>query len=90
MILFEYKKKGGKLIGVSFEYQKYRFSNVCIYGDFFIFPEENLQDLEKSLEGKSLAETFSIIEDFFSTNIKTYGIEKEDLMEIFKRAINEM
>lgn len=89
MGLIEYKKKGGKLIGVSFEYQKNRFSNVSIYGDFFIFPEENLHILEKAIEGKNLMELLSIVEDFFTSDIKAYGIEKEDLYEIFKRAVNE-
>jgi lipoate-protein ligase A len=89
MTISEYKRMGGKLIGISFNYNGGIFSDVIIYGDFFIFPEESIDSLEKSLEGKSLSEVLSCIEDFFSSDVEFYGITKEDLAEAFMRAINE-
>ncbi|NYT13113.1 MAG: lipoate--protein ligase family protein [Candidatus Methanofastidiosa archaeon] len=89
MTIFEYKPLGGKLIGISFNYMNGLFSDVMIYGDFFVFPEESIEDLERTIEGKNLSELLGIIENFFSSDVEVYGIRKEDLEEAFKRAINE-
>lgn len=89
MDIFEYKRQGGKLIGVSFNYEKGVFSHVRIYGDFFVFPVEEIDNLEESINGKSLPELLDLIEDFFSSGVRVYGITSEDLKEGFKRAINE-
>ncbi|MFA7690527.1 MAG: lipoate protein ligase C-terminal domain-containing protein [Methanofastidiosum sp.] len=89
MNIFEHKRQGGKVIGVSFNYKNDIFSEVRIYGDFFVFPEEGIDNLEKSINQKSLSELLQLIEDFFSSDIIFYGINKEDLQEVFKRAINE-
>ena len=89
MNIFEYKRQGGKVIGVSFNYVNEIFSHVKIYGDFFVFPVEEIDNLEKSINGKSLTELLGIIEDFFSSGVSAYGITAEDLKESFKRAINE-
>lgn len=89
MNIFEYKRQGGKVVGVSFNYANEIFSHVRIYGDFFVFPVEEIDNLEKSINGKSLTELLDLIEDFFSSGIRVYGITAEDLKEGFKRAINE-
>jgi len=89
MDIFEYKRQGGKLIGVSFNYENGIFSHVRIYGDFFVFPVEEIDNLEESFDGKSLPELLGLIEDFFSSGVRVYGITAEDLKEGFKRAINE-
>jgi hypothetical protein len=89
MNIFEHKRQGGKLIGVSFNYKNDIFSDVRIYGDFFVFPEEGIDNLEKSINQKSLPESLQLIDDFFSSGIRAYGITAEDLKEVFERAINE-
>ena len=89
MNIFEYKRQGGKLIGISFNYTKGLFFNVKIYGDFFVFPVEEIDNLEESIDGKGLTELSRIIEDFFSSGIMVYGITAADLKEGFKRTINE-
>ncbi|NMC77049.1 MAG: hypothetical protein GYA60_07145 [Candidatus Methanofastidiosa archaeon] len=86
---YEYKRQGGKLIGVSFNYTNKIFSGIKIYGDFFIFPEEEIERLEKTIEGKTYSEISKSIEDFFSSGIRFYGITREDLLELFKGAISE-
>lgn len=85
----EYKRQGRKVISVSFNCANGIFSHVRIYGDFFIFPEEALDNLERSAEGKDFLGISTLIEDFFSSGNRVYGITKEDLQEVFKRAINE-
>lgn len=89
MNIFEHKRQGGKLIGVSFNYKNDIFSDVRIYGDFFVFPEEGIDNLEKSINQKSLPESLQLIDDFFSSGIGAYGITAGDLKEVFERAINE-
>lgn len=89
MKIFEYKRIGGKLISVSFNYSDSIFSEVKIYGDFFIFPEDAIEILEKSIEGKTYIELPETINNFLSLGIRFYGITKDDLMEVFKGAINE-
>ena len=89
MKIFEYKPIGGKLISISFNYSNSIFSEVKIYGDFFIFPEEAIEILEKSIEGKSYSELPDTIDNFLSLGIRFYGITKEDLIEVFRGAINE-
>lgn len=89
MNIFEHKRQGGKLIGVSFNYKNDIFSDVRIYGDFFVFPEERIDNLEKSINQKSLPESLQLIDDFFSSGIRAYGITAGDLKEVFERAINE-
>ncbi|HNR44999.1 MAG TPA: hypothetical protein PLI06_09395 [Methanofastidiosum sp.] len=89
MDIFEYKKQGGKLIGISFNYKNSIFSDVRVYGDFFVFPEEGMDNLEKSINQKSLPEVLQLIDDFFSSDFRAYGITAGDLKEVFKRAINE-
>ncbi len=46
----EQKIKGGKLVGVSIEYDD-RIRSIRILGDFFIHPEESLYKMEKALIG---------------------------------------
>ena len=89
MNFYEYKEQGKKVIGVSFNYKNGIFSNVRIYGDFFVFPEEEVDTLENSINGKNLPELLQLIEDFFSSGISVYGITPEALKEVFKGAINE-
>ena len=46
-----YKVPNGKLLKVTVEYEKKTIKKVQIRGDFFIHPEESLDDLERSLMG---------------------------------------
>ncbi|HOC78233.1 MAG TPA: lipoate protein ligase C-terminal domain-containing protein [Methanofastidiosum sp.] len=86
---YEYKKQGGKLIGVSFNYVNNIFFDVKIYGDFFIFPEDSIEILERSIEGKNYYEICLCIDDFFSSEIKSYGIKPKDIKELFKGVLND-
>ena len=88
MAIFEHKRIDGKLIIVSFDYEDGIFSNVVISGDFFAFPEGEIDNLEKSVNGKNFLELENMLDNFFSSNVRVLGITKEDLTEIFKRAID--
>lgn len=47
----EYKTPGGKLVVVDFDVVDGRFKNLVISGDFFLYPEEELEPLTNALEG---------------------------------------
>ena len=50
----EYKVKGGKLIRVKLTVKGNTIENVKITGDFFLHPEELIDELEKTLQGHML------------------------------------
>ena len=52
----EYKVLGGKLIKVQLTTKGKLINKIKITGDFFLHPEELIEDLEKRLMGQSLNE----------------------------------
>lgn len=50
------KVEGGKLVKVQLESEGDRIREVRITGDFFLHPEEMIDDLEKTLKGSKLDE----------------------------------
>ena len=69
-----YKVKGGKMIKVSLRELKNKIGEIKITGDFFLHPEELIDDLEKILIGKKI-ETSIIIE-----TIKTFLGKREAIL----------
>jgi len=51
-----YKVKGGKLIKVQLTAEDKKIKRIKITGDFFLHPEEVIEDMEQSLEGCLLDE----------------------------------
>ena len=52
----EYKVKGGKLIRVQLTAKDKKIKKIKITGDFFLHPEEVIEDIERTLEGCILDE----------------------------------
>jgi len=52
----QYKVEGGKLIKVQLEIKANKIKKVKITGDFFLHPEELIEELEKAIEGAALNE----------------------------------
>ena len=52
----EYKVEGGKLVRVQLETEDNKIKKVKITGDFFLHPEELIEELEKTVEGATLYE----------------------------------
>ena len=50
----EYKVKGGKLIKVVLEVEGDLIKSVKIYGDFFLYPEDAIEQIEQSIKGARL------------------------------------
>ena len=47
----EYKTPGGKLVRVDFNVRDGMLRDVVVSGDFFLYPEEALTDITRSLDG---------------------------------------
>lgn len=52
----QYKVEGGKLIKVQLRNEAEKIEYVKITGDFFLHPEELIDELEKTLEGSEINE----------------------------------
>ena len=62
----QYKVEGGKLIKVQLKLEDDKIKEAKITGDFFLHPEELIDELEKTLEGSE------INEDVLADHIKAF------------------
>ena len=81
-----HKTRGG-LIRVSLDADD-RINDIMITGDFFIYPEESIEALEKALVGTSTDEgkLLKVVKDFYE-NIEAPGIGPEDIVRAIKKAL---
>ena len=82
----EKKVKGGKLIKCEIEVEGRKIKEIKFTGDFFIHPEEMLEELEENLRGKNIEEAEEIINSFFE-NIEGIGVTADDFIEVLKKAV---
>ena len=85
----DYKVKGGKLLRIDIEIEKETIKDIRIAGDFFMYPEEFILELEKTLIGMPLVR--ERIEDKLrkaakESNVKMIGISIEDIVNAILRA----
>lgn len=80
-------RAGGGIIRVSLEAGD-AIKKIKITGDFFIFPEDSIEGLERALvgTGTDYDALLNVINDFYE-NIDSYGIEPEDLVKAIKKAL---
>ena len=67
----EYKVAGGKLVRVQLIKKEGRIEKLKITGDFFLHPEELIEDLEKALVGQAL--NLSDLDGFIGAFIERRG-----------------
>ncbi|WP_297092358.1 lipoate protein ligase C-terminal domain-containing protein [Thermococcus sp.] len=86
----EHKARKG-LIRIEFDEREGIAEHVKITGDFFMHPEEAVQELEKKLEGHKLEELEQIIDEFFAVrmDIEMPYINVEDFKIALKNALKE-
>ena len=88
----EEKVPNGKLVCVSVEAQDGQVAEVRITGDFFLHPEETIENVERSLEGVTVdideAEAASRIGAALE-GAQLIGATAEDLARIFKKAVSQ-
>ena len=82
-----YKIPNGKLLSITMEYNKKNLliKNIRITGDFFLYPEEAIENLEEYLQNTLLSEEklFDKISSFIeSNNVTIIGFKVEDLVKV--------
>jgi lipoate---protein ligase len=82
----DYKIPDGKLLRIEADIKSGIIKDIKISGDFFLYPEEALGEIEKALHGAQVAEARDLIKDF---RVKMVGISPEDIANLLDRFINE-
>ena len=85
----ELKAKNGKLLKCTLVNRNKRIDKIRITGDFFMYPEEKIEELEKELMGVELKRECIAqkIDCFFLSGVTTLGAKKEDFVEVIMLAV---
>ncbi|MGC9011754.1 lipoate protein ligase C-terminal domain-containing protein [Thermogladius sp.] len=88
--VYEHKARKG-LIRVSLKIVEGVIEEATITGDFFIYPEDALFELEATLRGAkaSWEEVSSKLDEFFSRGVELAGSTPEDFKTALKKALVE-
>jgi len=83
----EHKARKG-LIRVEFDDEGGLLKNVRITGDFFIHPEETVEDIEATLEGVCRSNVADAIVEFFKArdDVEMPYLSVEDFIKAFEKA----
>ncbi len=81
----EYKIPGGKLLVAETEVKDGVLITVKVTGDFFMHPEEAINDLEEALRGIQVSKIDETVEAFFGEKeITLFGISEKDFAHVLK------
>lgn len=85
----EYKVLGGKLLRVHILSRDNIIKNIKITGDFFIHPEESIDELEELLMHTKLNENDirKKIKKFYDEDVIVIGADIEDFVTLIKSAL---
>ena len=84
----EYKVPGGKLLVAETEVKDGVLTTVKVMGDFFMHPEEAINDLEGALKGKETSKIDEIVTEFFGgKEITLFGVSEEDFAHVLKMTL---
>ncbi len=84
-----YKIPNGKLLKISLDDADEKIVSLKITGDFFLYPEENIEALEKALRGVSVKKDAlaAAIQSFLSTHpTSLFGLDTESLVSTILNA----
>lgn len=85
------KVSGGKMLRVKIEGDG-KIESISITGDFFLYPEEALPAIEKSLTGKAFGTSIEdyaedISEVLYQTEANFVGVSPQDIAETIYEAV---
>jgi len=84
----EYKVPGGKLLVCEVSVEKGVVKHIRITGDFFMHPEEAIDELEKRLTGVSTGEAESRLLGFFEERKpQLFGVSPQDFARVLRLAL---
>ncbi len=76
-----YKSPGG-LLRATYELKEGRLEQVELSGDFFCYPPEAVEELERRLEGAPLEKAGGVLEAFYATRVETPGVASSDWLQL--------
>ena len=78
----ELKIPDGKLIRIKFSMKDNKIEDIKITGDFFLHPEDGLEELERKLRGVEIEfdALQNTIHDFFNKEFFLIGAKPEDII----------
>ncbi|HEV2528947.1 MAG TPA: biotin--protein ligase [Thermomicrobiales bacterium] len=89
----EYKVPGGKLVKVDFAVEDNQLRDVVVSGDFFLYPEETLEDIRSALEGMDAGTAEDGIADRIRGSLdagaELLGTSPEAIAVAVRRALSE-
>ena len=84
----EYKVKGGKLIQCDVSMEGNVIKAVRYTGDFFMYPEDAIEMLERDITHINITEARNRINKFFEDNkIELFGVAVEDFIRVLDMAV---
>jgi len=82
----DYKVAGGKMLRIDVEIEGAIIKDIRLAGDFFIYPEEAILLIEKSLKGVEKKQVAKRLNSMLKEkNIKIIGFKPQDLKEAIER-----
>ncbi|HDN02171.1 MAG TPA: hypothetical protein ENF42_04260 [Candidatus Bathyarchaeota archaeon] len=93
MVKGNLKVSGGKLLSLEFKVKDGKLKDVIISGDFFMMPEEEIYNLEETLEGATakIDEIEGLIRGFFrGREVLVLGFSADDLISLFRRLLDSI
>ena len=80
-----HKVPNGKLLKVFLDVKEGRIDTIKITGDFFVHPEEAIEELEKQLCGVGIADVEQVVHTFFEQrDVEMVGLTEESLIQVLK------
>jgi lipoate---protein ligase len=87
MEFIDHKVAGGKLLRLQADIKNDAVIDISINGDFFIYPEEAIADIEKILAGKKIGEIEAVLQKFLNArNLEIIGFRPRDLREALEKS----
>jgi len=79
------KIPGGKMLKVVVRVREGRIIHARFHGDYFVYPEEVVEDMEREICGKTLDEAKDIIEKYLAS-VEMVGISIQDFRDALEEA----
>ncbi len=84
----EYKVPGGKLVAAETTVELGLIKNVKISGDFFMYPEAAIIDLEEAITGTRVEDLESTINNFFDSHpTQLIGVGLGDFVHVIRLSL---
>lgn len=87
---YVHKIPGGKLLRIKIEVRGDIIKKITILGDFFLYPEEKILSIEKSLTGAHKKDVSLIVQNIIQNErIKLLGIDENSLVKLILNAFDD-